>query len=198
MNSLLLSAVSFSVITDLCVAAFILLYFLWGLHKGYAKPLAGIISWGIIIAVVYFGGAYIGNLLLDKAGLAPILEQGLNMILESIENAPPVNVIIDYIGLIIAAFIIVVVVKVITFIVNVCIKKARKPYKRTWLDRIFGGILNVIKGAFVACILISVISVFANIFEILEIKNAFDGSVMTKYLVEYNPITMLFKAILAK
>lgn len=198
MNSLLLSAVSLSVITDLVVAAFIVLYFLWGFHKGYAKPLTGLISWGVIVAIVYFGGSYIGNMLLDKAGLAPVLEQGLNMIFESVQNAPEVSVVISYIGLIIAALIIFAVVKIITFIVNICIKKARKPYKRSLVDRIFGAILNLIKGVFVVFIILAVIATIANVFEITELKNAFEQSTMTKYLVDYNPITMLFKAIATK
>lgn len=195
MNSLLLSGIALNeILLDLVIAAIIVLYFLWGIIKGFAKPLTGIISWGVAIAAIYFGGKLIGDIFLTQLGLEEVVRSVINVITESGITVSDPDLVVKYVGLIIASVIIILVVKIITFIINIFIKKARKPYKKTALDRSFGAILNTIKGAFVICLVLSVVVAIANI-AIPEINDFINTSTVTKYIVQYNPVTMLFNKL---
>lgn len=199
MNSLLLSATSINnLIIDFVIIAIVVLYFLWGFFKGFTKPLTGIISWGLIIVAVYFGGSFIGSLFMDAkylnldASIRPIIEY----ITSSTSAVVDVDKIMVYVGLILAALSITLVVKIIFAIINIFIKKARKPYKKSIWDRLAGAFLNLIKGAFVVCILLAIVVPIINIFEIKEIQPMITESAITKYIVQYNPITMLFNILI--
>ena len=176
---------------DLAIAAILVLYFLWGLFKGFAKPLTAIISWAVIILLVYFGGNFLGELIVGRTGLEPkVLE-----LLQNFVDAQQVLAIVKYVGLAIAAVCIFIVVKLITFIINIIIKRARRAHRKSALDRIFGGLLNLVKGALWVCIILAILAPLAEILGIAEISNMISGSTVTKYIVQYNPITLLFNVI---
>ena len=67
MNSLILcEAMQFkNLAIDLAIAAIILLYFLWGLLRGYTKPLTALISWVLVILLIYFCAKPLGNLFIN-------------------------------------------------------------------------------------------------------------------------------------
>ena len=176
---------------DLAIAAILVLYFLWGLFKGFAKPLTAIISWAVIILLVYFGGNFLGELIVGRTGLEPkVLE-----LLQNFVDAQQALAIVKYVGLAIAAVCIFIVVKQITFIINIIIKRARRAHRKSALDRIFGGLLNLVKGALWVCIILAILAPLAEILGIAEISNMISGSTVTKYIVQYNPITLLFNVI---
>ncbi len=176
---------------DLAIAAILVLYFLWGLFKGFAKPLTAIISWAVIILLVYFGGNFLGDLIIGRTGLEPkVLE-----LLQNFVDAQQALAIVKYVGLAIAAVCIFIVVKLITFIINIIIKRARRAHRKSALDRIFGGLLNLVKGALWVCIILAILAPLAEILGIAEISNMISGSTVTKYIVQYNPITLLFNVI---
>jgi len=176
---------------DLAIAAILVLYFLWGLFKGFAKPLTAIISWAVIILLVYFGGNFLGELIVGRTGLEPkVLE-----LLQNFVDAQQALAIVKYVGLAIAAVCIFIVVKLITFIINIIIKRARRAHRKSALDRIFGGLLNLVKGALWVCIILAILAPLAEILGIAEISNMISGSTVTKYIVQYNPITLLFNVI---
>ncbi len=176
---------------DLAIAAILVLYFLWGLFKGFAKPLTAIISWAVIILLVYFGGNFLGDLIIGRTGLEPkVLE-----LLQNFVDAQQALAIVKYVGIAIAAVCIFIVVKLITFIINIVIKRARRAHRKSALDRIFGGLLNLIKGALWVCIILAILAPLAEILGIAEISNMISGSTVTKYIVQYNPITLLFNVI---
>ncbi len=117
---------------DLAIAAILVLYFLWGFFKGFAKPLTAIISWAVIILLVYFGGNFLGELIVGRTGLEPqVLE-----LLQKFVDAQQALAIVKYVGLAIAAVCIFIVVKLITFIINIVIKRARRAHRKSALDRI--------------------------------------------------------------
>lgn len=176
---------------DLAIAAILVLYFLWGFFKGFAKPLTAIISWAVIILLVYFGGNFLGELIVGRTGLEPkVLE-----LLQNFVDAQQALTIVKYVGLAIAAVCIFIVVKLITFIINIIIKRARRAHRKSALDRIFGGLLNLVKGALWVCIILAILAPLAEILGIAEISNMISGSTVTKYIVQYNPITLLFNVI---
>ncbi len=176
---------------DLAIAAILVLYFLWGLFKGFAKPLTAIISWAVIILLVYFGGNFLGDLIIGRTGLEPkVLE-----LLQNFVDAQQALAIVKYVGIAIAAVCIFIVVKLITFIINIIIKRARRAHRKSALDRIFGGLLNLVKGALWVCIILAILAPLAEILGIAEISNMISGSTVTKYIVQYNPITLLFNVI---
>ena len=176
---------------DLAIAAILVLYFLWGLFKGFAKPLTAIISWAVIILLVYFGGNFLGELIVGRTGLEPkVLE-----LLQNFVDAQQALAIVKYVGLAIAAVCIFIVVKLITFIINIIIKRARRAHRKSALDRLFGGLLNLIKGALWVCIILAILVPIAEVLNIAEITNMVNGSTITKYIVQYNPVTLLFNAI---
>ena len=176
---------------DLAIAAILVLYFLWGLFKGFAKPLTAIISWAVIILLVYFGGNFLGELIVGRTGLEPkVLE-----LLQNFVDEQQALAIVKYVGLAIAAVCIFIVVKLITFIINIIIKRARRAHRKSALDRIFGGLLNLVKGALWVCIILAILAPLAEILGIAEISNMISGSTVTKYIVQYNPITLLFNVI---
>ncbi len=176
---------------DLAIAAILVLYFLWGFFKGFAKPLTAIISWAVIILLVYFGGNFLGELIVGRTGLEPqVLE-----LLQKFVDAQQALAIVKYVGLAIAAVCIFIVVKLITFIINIVIKRARRAHRKSALDRIFGGLLNLVKGALWVCIILAILAPLAEILGIAEISNMISGSTVTKYIVQYNPITLLFNVI---
>ncbi len=195
MNSLIFSATTFNnIIIDLVLAAIIVLYFLWGFLKGCAKPVTAIISWGLIILIIYFGGVYLGNLFLVNMKL----EAPIRNILASLPAELNINVdqIVKYIGLTIASICVFVVIKLITFIINIVIKKSRKPYKKALWSRFLGAFLNIIKGALWIYIILAILYPIAVQFEITEIVNIINNSSVAKFLVgEYNPINLLVNLI---
>ncbi len=192
MFSSLFTAIAWNnLVFDLAIAAILVLYFLWGLFKGFAKPLTAIISWAVIILLVYFGGNFLGDLIIGRTGLEPkVLE-----LLQNFVDAQQALAIVKYVGLAIAAVCIFIVVKLITFIINIIIKRARRAHRKSALDRIFGGLLNLVKGALWVCIILAILAPLAEILGIAEISNMISGSTVTKYIVQYNPITLLFNVI---
>lgn len=193
MFSSLISAVAINnLVFDLAIAAILVLYFLWGFFKGFAKPLTALISWAVIILLVYFGGNFLGELIIGKTGLeAQVLE-----LLQQFVDAQQAISIVKYVGLGIAALCIFIIVKLITFIINIIIKRARRAHRKSALDRIFGGLLNLVKGALWVCIILAILAPIAEILGITEITNMISGSTVTKYIVQYNPITLLFNVII--
>ena len=75
-------------------------------------------------------------------------------------------------------------------------RSARKAHRKTALDRVFGGLLNIIKGALWVCIILAILIPIAQKFNIQEVTNMINGSTVTKYIVQYNPITMLVNLII--
>ena len=116
MFSSLIGAVAWNnLVFDLAIAAILVLYFLWGLFKGFAKPLTAIISWAVIILLVYFGGNFLGELIVGRTGLEPkVLE-----LLQNFVDAQQALAIVKYVGLAIAAVCIFIGVKLITVITNI-------------------------------------------------------------------------------
>ena len=193
MFSSLIGAVAWNnLVFDLAIAAILVLYFLWGFFKGFVKPLTALISWGVIILVFYFGGSFIGDFLIGKTGIEPFI---LN-ILQNFMDAQAASSIMKYIGLGLAAICIFIVVKLITFIINIIIKRSIKAHRKTALDIVFGGLLNIIKGALWVCIILAILIPIAQKFNIQEVTNMINGSTVTKYIVQYNPITMLVNLII--
>ena len=192
MFSSLFTAIAWNnLVFDLAIAAILVLYFLWGLFKGFAKPLTAIISWAVIILLVYFGGNFLGDLIIGRTGLEPkVLE-----LLQNFVDAQQALAIVKYVGIAIAAVCIFIVVKLITFIINIIIKRARRAHRKSALDRIFGGLLNLVKGALWVCIILAILAPLAEILGIAEISNMISGSTVTKYIVQYNPITLLFNVL---
>ena len=192
MFSALIGAVAWNnLVFDLAIAAILVLYFLWGFFKGFVKPLTALISWGVIILLVYFGGKYLGDLIVSKTGLEPTILE----LLQKFIDAQLAIDIMNYVKLFIAAICIFIVVKLITCIINIIIKRARRAHRKSALDRLFGGLLNLIKGALWVCIILAILVPIAEVLNIAEITNMVNGSTITKYIVQYNPVTLLFNAI---
>ncbi|MDE6967804.1 MAG: CvpA family protein [Clostridia bacterium] len=182
-------------IFDIVIAAIIVLYFLFGFFKGFTKPLISIISWGVIFALIYFVGKPLGNMLMIEVGL----EQPIREILAKIiEDGALINTICKYVGVVIASIGIFLIVKILAMVINIIIKKARKAHRKTALDRILGCILGIIKGAVVVCVIMAILVPLIDIIKVPELTNMINNSYVTKYIVEYNPITMLFEHIVTK
>lgn len=196
MNSLILSATSIqNIVLDLVLAAIIVLYFLWGFIKGSAKPITALISWGLIILIIYFGGIYIGNLFMVNLKLEqPIREFLTNFQYVSL-NSAQITSIIRYLGVIIASLLVFVIIKFTTMIINIIIKKARKPYKKPLWSRFLGAFLNMIKGALWICIILAIVYPILQTFEVVEILDYINNTTVTKFIAQNNPITMLFELI---
>lgn len=182
---------------DLAIAAILLLYFLFGLAKGFVKPITCIISWGIIILAFYFAANPLNNLLTsEQVGLDSILSGALGNV---ISDTALVDKIVKYLILAIIGVALIIVVKLIFAIINLITKRMRRAYRKSGLDRFMGGLLNLVKGALVVCVLMAIIAPLSELlaaqFNFPDLKTMIDNSYVTKYIVEYNPITMLINAI---
>ena len=144
MNSLILcEAMQFkNLAIDLAIAAIILLYFLWGLLRGYTKPLTALISWVLVILLIYFCAKPLGNLFINDLKVG----QGIRSLFEHTSQSQEfIDNFVKYTGILLGSACIFIVVKFITMIINIFIKKAQKPYKKSAVNRIVGGLLNIIK-----------------------------------------------------
>lgn len=105
---------------------------------------------------------------------------------------------VKYTGILLGSACIFIVVKFITMIINIFIKKAQKPYKKSAVNRIVGGLLNIIKGVLWVFIILAIlypISELININGAPVVKDLLDANVMTKFLIDKNPIMMLFNLL---
>ena len=197
MNSLILcEAMQFkNLAIDLAIAAIILLYFLWGLLRGYTKPLTALISWVLVILLIYFCAKPLGNLFINDLKVG----QGIRSLFEHTSQSQEfIDNFVNYTGILLGSACIFIVVKFITMIINIFIKKAQKPYKKSAVNRIVGGLLNIIKGVLWVFIILAIlypISELININGAPVVKDLLDANVMTKFLIDKNPIMMLFNLL---
>lgn len=191
---------SSGLIFDLVIAAIIVLYFLWGFFKGYDKPLTGIISWGVFILAFYLLGKTLSNVFLINCHLEEVFRDVVGMLESSLGiqvSGVQIDNIIKVFGLLLSGFCMLFVIKLITFIINIVIRKARRAHKKNIVDRIVGAFLNLIKGAIVIFVVMSAIHILAHpdVIGIQDINNIIDSSTFVKYICQYNPITMLVKVL---
>ena len=106
---------------DLAIAAIILLYFLWGLLRGYTKPLTALISWVLVILLIYFCAKPLGNLFINDLKVG----QGIRSLFEHTSQSQEfIDNFVKYTGILLGSACIFIVVKFITMIINIFIKKA--------------------------------------------------------------------------
>lgn len=197
MNSLILcEAMQFkNLAIDLAIAAIILLFFLWGLLRGYTKPLTALISWVLVILLIYFCAKPLGNLFINDLKVGQSIR---SLLQHSSQSQEFIDNFVKYTGILLGSACIFIVVKFITMIVNIFIKKAQKPYKKSAVNRVVGGLLNIIKGVLWVFIILAILYPISELIKINGspvIKELLDANVMTKFLIDKNPIMMLINLL---
>lgn len=197
MNSLLIGAAGTNYwIVDVCFAVIIALFFLWGFLKGYFKPLTAIVSWGLIILLVYFVGDKLGSLIMEKANLQETIKSFFQAINDS-GIAINVDTAVKNFGIGIAAVILFLAIKIITMIINIIVTRATKAHRKGIASRIIGGFLEVIIGVLWIWVMLTLLRAFFGVINYQEGLNYFDNSTIVKYFADprYNPIILLINAI---
>lgn len=177
---------------DIAVLAIAALFIIIGLVKGFIKPLVSVIGWGLSFAGIYFFAGKISSILLGT-GLNGILT---GLVQKFVSDAASITQIVDYLGLTISTVAILLVVGILVAIINAILVKITYA-RKTALNRLFGGLLYFVKGVFVIFILLTVTTTLLQAIGKQEIIDMYiTNSTITKFLVQYNPINMIFDIIL--
>lgn len=177
---------------EIAVIAIMALFIIVGIFKGFWKPFMSLIGWGISVASIYFFGGKLANLI-NPTSFGNWIRGFVGKI---IENVDIVEKVTNYIILGIVAVAIVLVVSIIVAIINIILKNSLFMKRKGFWDRFFGALLYIVKGALFVFIVLALLMPILDALKQTEIINMINEGKFSRYLVEYNPITLLFQAIL--
>lgn len=178
---------------DIAVIVVAALFLIIGLFKGFVKPLVSLLGWGGSFAGIYFFAGKISDLLLQTKLGDWMTEQMLKVT----SDLAHVEQIVNYTGMTVASIAIILVVSIVVAIINVLLNKAFYGRKGV-ANRIFGGILYLIKSVLFICILMTIIMTILEFIGRQDIIDMFNNGVISKYFVQYNPFKLMFDLVIAK